>query len=631
MARLQRWINRTITARPDPEQQQLLHRYAVWHLLRRLRGRLNGADTTHTQAVVVQQHVKAAVTLLDWLTAHHLTLTTAGQGDLEAWLTSGDAAHRREAGNFVRWANNQKLTNLEFAAVRWSGPSGVIDTETRWEQARWLLHDDTIKPEDRVAGLLVLLYAQWPAAISRLTLDHVDTNEHEVRLRLGREPVILPEPFATLTRHLLATRRGHAAIGDPGTSRWLFPGGQPGRPISTYQLAERLRQLGLRPGQSRSTALFQLATDLPAAMLSHMLGIHITVAVAWQRASSGDWTNYAADVSRRQRHRGFPGSADDQVTFPMSGDLAAGDLGGAGVDAGHAHDPGSWAGGAAAGAALRASGAQRDSPSGKLALGQGVEPGVDRIVGHPPSVLVGVLIAQPARDLVRGAPGPQFGHDLFAQHQVHVELAYLGPMPVRRGLMGGPVAFPPAVPGNLPRHHAGVPADPLPGQTLGNPPGRSLRGLRRSAPAAAPAQQVLGSGAGRVRCAAYGAALRTPHPPGPSIGAAPHPRLPTRHSSSVDRSTHDHAKIDCFDRLGSRSPMASPKSSARSPTLPTVPTLGDLLAVFPDEAGVRALTPDPIRPDRPTIPSHHAPAAHQLATSEAGQTQRCPHARNQTP
>jgi hypothetical protein len=30
-----------------------------------------------------------------------------------------------------------------------------------------------------------------------------------------------------------------------------------------------------------------------------MLGIHITVAVAWQRASSGDWTSYAADVSRR--------------------------------------------------------------------------------------------------------------------------------------------------------------------------------------------------------------------------------------------------------------------------------------------------------------------------------------------
>jgi hypothetical protein len=30
-----------------------------------------------------------------------------------------------------------------------------------------------------------------------------------------------------------------------------------------------------------------------------MLGIHITVAVAWQRASAGDWTAYAAEISRR--------------------------------------------------------------------------------------------------------------------------------------------------------------------------------------------------------------------------------------------------------------------------------------------------------------------------------------------
>ena len=104
-----------------------------------------------------------------------------------------------------------------------------------------------------------------------------------------------------LVRQVAATRRGHAALGQVGTSRCLFPGGQPGRPISSYQLGERLRRLGLRPGQSRSTALFQLATDLPAALLARMLGIHITVAVAWQRASAGDWTSYAAEISRRPK------------------------------------------------------------------------------------------------------------------------------------------------------------------------------------------------------------------------------------------------------------------------------------------------------------------------------------------
>ena len=145
----------------------------------------------------------------------------------------------------------------------------------------------------------MLLYAQRLAAISRLTLDDIDTSGDTVELRLGTVPVMLPEPLATLVRDLVATRHGHAATGDHGTSQWLFPGGQPGRPVSADRLGERLRLLGIRPGQARSTALFQLATELPAAVLARMLGIHIKVAVQWQHVSAGDWTSYAADVSRR--------------------------------------------------------------------------------------------------------------------------------------------------------------------------------------------------------------------------------------------------------------------------------------------------------------------------------------------
>jgi len=300
MIRLERWITATVAGRRDHRERQMLHRYATWHALRRLRRRAGGQHITLGQAVTVQRHVRAAITLLDWLTSRGLGLVTARQGDLDTWLASDYATHRSEAGNFVRWARRQKLTSLDFAATRWDGPASIIDTEGRWHHARRLLHDNTIKPEDRVAGLLLLLYAQGPAAISRLTIDHVHKDGQHVRLRLGHEPIVLPEPLAALVLQLTATHRGHAALGDQGNSRWLFPGGQPGRPISAYRQAERLRQLGLRPGPARSTALFGLATELPAALMARLLGIHISVAVAWQRASSGDWTTYAADYSRRQ-------------------------------------------------------------------------------------------------------------------------------------------------------------------------------------------------------------------------------------------------------------------------------------------------------------------------------------------
>ncbi|MFD9811909.1 hypothetical protein [Streptomyces sp. NPDC059080] len=120
-------------------------------------------------------------------------------------------------------------------------------------------------------------------------------------LPLGDAPVQLPEPVAHLARTITENRKGHATIGALTPSQWLFPGGQPGRPISAKQLAQRLNQLGIRPNQARSTALFQLATEIPAAILARVLGIHTDVAVAWQWLSAGDWTTYAADPANDPR------------------------------------------------------------------------------------------------------------------------------------------------------------------------------------------------------------------------------------------------------------------------------------------------------------------------------------------
>jgi hypothetical protein len=249
--------------------------------------------------VTVKRHVSAAIALLDGPGTRGRALADARQADPGKWLTSDQARYRRDAGHFVRWAQRKRLTSLEFPATRWHGPARTIDTEARWAQARWLLHDHAVHPVDRAAGLLVLLYPQTPAAASRLTLEHAQTTERAVRPRLGREPIALPEPLAVPVTGLIARRSGHAALGDQATSPWLFPGGRPGQPISACQLAKQMRQLGLRPAQSRTTALSGLSTELPAAVPARLPGIHIKIADAWQQACAGDWTRYAANYSRR--------------------------------------------------------------------------------------------------------------------------------------------------------------------------------------------------------------------------------------------------------------------------------------------------------------------------------------------
>jgi hypothetical protein len=171
----------------------------------------------------------------------------------------------------------------------------------RTRGARQLLHDTTIDTEDRLAGLLLLLYAQRPTAIGLLTTDQITISDDSASISFGRTPIRLPHPVDELARSLVATRKGHATIGAASPSLWLFPGGQPGRPISTERLKLRLNRLGIRPNQARSTALFQLATEIPAAILARTLGISVNSAVRWQQISAGDWASYAADVSSRAR------------------------------------------------------------------------------------------------------------------------------------------------------------------------------------------------------------------------------------------------------------------------------------------------------------------------------------------
>ena len=299
LLRLEHWISEAVGRREDPAERRVLHSYATWHHLRKLRNRLRDVPATRLQVTNVRTHVTAAANFLDWLAGQGLTLDSCRQGDLDRH-NSTQASYQSETSHFIRWAvKNRHARDLTAGAVRWSGPQGPHDTEKRWDDARRLLNDGTLAIQDRVAGLLLLLYAQRITAITTLTTDDVRDDGATVSIMLGTSPVVLPPPLGELARELAAARRGHAAIGRPAVTPWLFAGGQPGQPITDDALGNRLKKIGMSPLQDRCTALFALATEVPASILARVLGIHIGVAVQWQRATSGDWGSYAADISRR--------------------------------------------------------------------------------------------------------------------------------------------------------------------------------------------------------------------------------------------------------------------------------------------------------------------------------------------
>jgi hypothetical protein len=298
---LEKWIAETVQARSDLAERRILHGYAVWHHMRRLRRRLAEDHVTRLQDLNVRCHVTAADSFLTWLNSEGLTLGTCTQPDLERWIADATVSYRDETGHFARWSvQHRHARGLTYGTVRWTGPQGTIDSEKRWDDARRILNDDSLPTPDRVAGLLLILYAQKIATIGQLTVDDVHIDGDTVTITFGSSPVVLPAPLASEVRELVATRRGKAKIGTPDDAPWLFPGGHPGRPLTDSQIGKRLHNIGIRPKQDRSTALFTLATEFPAAILARMLGVHIKVAVQWQKASAGGWAAYAADVASRK-------------------------------------------------------------------------------------------------------------------------------------------------------------------------------------------------------------------------------------------------------------------------------------------------------------------------------------------
>ena len=122
-------------------------------------------------------------------------------------------------------------------------------------------------------------------------------------LRFGQDDLHIPEPLARLLLALVRERRPYLGVGTPAGSRWLFPGLQPGRPLTAARIGERLRALGIRAQPGRRSAMTHLAAQVPAAVLADMLNLAPTTAVKWVSDAGGDWSRYAADLAQAADHQ----------------------------------------------------------------------------------------------------------------------------------------------------------------------------------------------------------------------------------------------------------------------------------------------------------------------------------------
>ncbi|WP_406500907.1 hypothetical protein OG936_40120 (plasmid) [Streptomyces sp. NBC_00846] len=125
-----------------------------------------------------------------------------------------------------------------------------------------LLIDPSLPLRARVAGSIVLLYAQSLSRVVRFTLDDITRAEQQTLLRLGEPPSPVPEPLAELllrwidSRDNMNTATNHAC-------RWLFPGRRAGQPLHPDVLAALLDDLGIPTTAGRTAAIRQHVLEMP--------------------------------------------------------------------------------------------------------------------------------------------------------------------------------------------------------------------------------------------------------------------------------------------------------------------------------------------------------------------------------
>ncbi len=267
LAFLERWLAARTAQVRDPKSRKVLQAYTTWHLLRRLRRFSRCRPVSQAQAHGVRGYVTQVVRLLNWLQTQGVALSACTQDLLDAWLDDYPGRGPGVHGFLARTSRNghTRPFAVELPTPAFTGQ--LIAQDARWQLVSRLIHDNEIPVSDKAAGLLALLFAQDPSRVIALTTEHVEVAWGVVPLRLGQVPAEMPPPLDDYIRTLHAQAAAMSTAGE----RWLFPGRFPTQHLSTSQLVRRLHALSIRPRMARNTALVELASELPAVMVSRLL------------------------------------------------------------------------------------------------------------------------------------------------------------------------------------------------------------------------------------------------------------------------------------------------------------------------------------------------------------------------
>lgn len=291
LPRFEQWINAKLEGLPEEVRQPVQH-FATWHHLRRIRAKEAAGAPTRGPVHSAKQEITETVKFLLWLhETYQRTAADCTQQDTDEWLASGPTT-RSAIRTFFVVAKKSRLNTTVAIPHRSAKASPSLSQDQRLAWIHEFLNGTSESLPYRLAGLLLLLYAQPLVKVVTFQTSIIDDTDSGMNITLGAHPTDVPEPFASLIREHLATRP-HLRTGAGPDSQWLFPSTLAGRHLHPNTVMDHLRDLGVNLLGARNRAIGELVLECPPSLVADALGYSTQVAFLHANKAAEPWARYA--------------------------------------------------------------------------------------------------------------------------------------------------------------------------------------------------------------------------------------------------------------------------------------------------------------------------------------------------
>ena len=271
LALFERWLDTKLEQITTDDVRRPVEQFARWHHLSRIRDRARSGRPTRGSVLHSKLGITDAIKFLTWLhDTHHRAITTCSQADVDSWLANGPTTRHIIRG-FIVWAGKSRLCQDIVVEHYRARTVPLLTQDQRLDWLRELLTGNSTTLPYRIAGILVLLYAQPLVKVAALRTTDVTDSPGELMLTLGKEPAPVPNPFSALLKEHLANRP-NLRTGNHRQSPWLFPSYRTGQHLHPTTLSDRLRSHGISLIGARNAALRDLVSDAPPPVVAELLG-----------------------------------------------------------------------------------------------------------------------------------------------------------------------------------------------------------------------------------------------------------------------------------------------------------------------------------------------------------------------